>query len=276
LLAALYHGWKGIILSSENTLGGFMRKMIQFYWGQPLRGTNAMNNKQRAIAQAFIEKHFKLVKAQEELYNYKDVINMVRAIRSKFPDYKNGLIDPYNSLKIDLSGFSKLSTHEYHYEALSELKADGQQNKFGWWVNHHAVTLAARTKDAEKKYIMPPRKADTEGGQKVPNKADDFLTIHRLADHPEDWDVTQIHVRKIKDTETGGRPTPQDFPVRFQMYRNMSAFREKLEVGYGVDPIQAWHQKNGTQGYIVFPEFPLGVSPQGDLLNDGYGDDMPF
>ena len=244
LLAAMYHGWKGIIFSSENTLGAFMRKMIQFYWGKSLVGNYAMNEMEYNIAKKFIEEHFVLIKAQEDLYNYKDIINMVKKTL-KIKKYNYGMIDPYNSLKIDLSGFSKLSTHEYHYEALSEIKAFGQKNNFGWFVNHHAVTSAARTKDAEKKYQAAPNKQDTEGGQKVANKTDDFLTIHRITQHPTDWMVTELHVRKIKDTETGGRPTPLEMPVKFEMYRGGCAFIERLEEGgHPVDPVAAWHYKN--------------------------------
>lgn len=244
LLAAMYHGWKGIIFSSENTLGAFMRKMIQFYWGKPLQGNYAMNENEYNIAKQFIESHFTLIKAQEDLYNYKDIINMVKKTLKK-DKYNYGMIDPYNSLKIDLSGFSKLSTHEYHYEALSEIKAFGQKNNFGWFVNHHAVTAAARTKDADKKYVLAPNKQDTEGGQKVANKADDFLTIHRITQHPTDWMVTELHVRKIKDTETGGRPTSLDFPVKFEMYKGGCAFIERLEEGGNPkDPVQSWHYMN--------------------------------
>ena len=253
LLAAMYHGWKGIIFSSENTLGAFMRKMIQFYWGKPLSGPYAMNETEYKIAKQFIEEHFSLIKAQEDLYNYKDIINMVKKAQ-KVRKYNYGMIDPYNSLKIDLSGFSKLSTHEYHYEALSEIKAFGQQNNFGWFVNHHAVTAAARTKDNDKKYQLAPNKADTEGGQKVANKADDFLTIHRITQHPTDWMVTELHVRKIKDTETGGRPTPMDFPVKFEMYKGGCAFIERLEEGGNpIDPVNNWHYtKTPKQDNIKF------------------------
>jgi hypothetical protein len=241
LVAAMYHGWKGIIFSSENTLGSFMRKMIQFYWGKPLHGKFAMSESEYLIAKKFVEEHFSLIKAQEDLYNYKDIINMVKKARTK-NKYNYGLIDPYNSLKIDLSGFSKLSTHEYHYEAMSEIKAYGQQTKFGWFINHHAVTAAARLKDGDRKYPVAPQKADTEGGQKVPNKADDFLTIHRLTQHPTEWMVTELHVRKIKETDTGGRSTPFDIPVKFEMYKGGCAFIERLEFGGNpVDPIHSWH-----------------------------------
>lgn len=274
LLAAMYHGWKGIIFSSENTLGAFMRKMIQFYWGKPLYGKYAMNETEYKIAKEFVEKHFSLIKAQEDLYNYKDIINMVKKAR-KSSKYHYGMIDPYNSLKIDLSGFSKLSTHEYHYEALSEIKSYGQQTNFGWFVNHHAVTAALRAKDGEKKYPVAPQKADTEGGGKVSNKADDFLTIHRITQHPTDWMVTEVHVRKIKDTETGGRVTSIDSPVKFEMYKGGCAFLERLdEGGQPNDPIQNWHNKSHPkQSKIEMPQQPsfTGWKPYKD--ND---EDAPF
>jgi len=256
LLAAMYHGWKGIIFSSENTIGAFMRKMIQFYWGKPLGGRFAMSDQEYEIARNFIKDHFKIIKAQEDLFNYKDIINMVKKARLKYPELNYGMIDPYNSLKIDLSGFSKLNTHEYHYEALSELKSYGQQTGFGWVVNHHAVTAAARAKDGEKKYPLAPNKADTEGGQKVANKADDFITIHRITQHPTEWMVTELHVRKIKDTETGGRPTSIDIPVKFEMYKNGCAFIERLEMGgIPVDPVYSWHLRNeAKQGKMDLQE----------------------
>jgi hypothetical protein len=259
LLAAMYHGWKGVIFSSENTIGAFMRKMIQFYWGKPLYGKYAMNDSEYKIARDFIKDHFFPIKAQEDLYNYKDIINMVKKARIKYPSVVFGMIDPYNSLKIDLSGFSKLNTHEYHYEALSEIKSYGQQTEFGWVVNHHAVTAAARAKDGEKKYPLAPNKADTEGGQKVANKADDFLTIHRITQHPTDWMVTELHVRKIKDTETGGRPTSIDSPVKFEMYKGGCGFIERLEMGgVPIDPVEQWHLGNRpTQAQIILPEAPI-------------------
>lgn len=260
LLAAMYHGWGAVVFSSENTLGAFMRKMIQFYWGKPLHGRWAMHESEYQIAKLFIEKHFKLIKAQEDLYNYKDIINMVKKARKRQADLEKfqkenninlmwGLIDPYNSLKIDLSGFSKLSTHEYHYEALSEIKSYGQQTGFGWVVNNHAVTAALRQKDGDKKYPVAPRKEDTEGGGKFGNKGDSFITVHRLTQHPTDWMITELHIRKIKDTETGGQPTSLDSPIKFEMYKGGTAFKEYTEDGsYGIDPIAKWHEKN-TPGY---------------------------
>ena len=274
LLAAMYHGWHGIVFASENTLGSFMRAMMQFYWGKPLRGHNSMSDAEFNIAKDFVESHFWQIKAQEDLYNYKDILNMIKKARKKYPQINHAMIDPYNSLKIDLSGFSKLNTHEYHYEALSEMKAYGQQTKFGFFINHHAVTAAARAKDGEKKYPLAPNKADTEGGAKVSNKADDFLTIHRITQHPTDWNITEVHVRKIKDTETGGRPTPLDIPVKLEMYKNSCGFFERLEFGgTPVDPVLNWHisQEPKQSKIDLDTKSTLGIDKDGNF-NTFYDD----
>jgi hypothetical protein len=69
-----------------------------------------------------------------------------------------------------------------------------------------------------------PNKADTEGGGKFSNRADEFLTIHRYVQHPTEYNVTQVHVRKVKETETGGRPTMLDEPVLFKMEKGYYGF----------------------------------------------------
>jgi hypothetical protein len=40
--------------------------------------------------------------------------------------------------------------------------------------------------------------------------------IHRYSQSETDWIYTHIHVRKIKEMETGGRVTPLDTPLVLQ------------------------------------------------------------
>lgn len=249
LLSAMYHGWKWVIFSSENSLGSFMRKMIEFYWGKAIHGNYAMTDMQYDQAKKFIEKHFTIIKSDDALFNYKDLINMFQKLLKK-KKYNAGLIDPYNSLKIELTNSSKLNTHEYHYEALAELKLFAKHSGMGLYINNHAVTASLRLKDGEKKYPVAPQKADTEGGGKFSNRADDFITIHRVTQHPTDWMITELHVRKIKETETGGHVTPIDIPVRISMQKGGNAFMEVTQHSldgqnhiYGIDPIQQWHNR---------------------------------
>jgi len=66
--------------------------------------------------------------------------------------------------------------------------------------------------------------SDVEGGGKFVNRADEFMVIHRYTQHETDWIFTDIHIRKVKELETGGRPTPLDIPIRLQSI--------KYNVGY--------------------------------------------
>lgn len=277
MISALYHDWKWVIYSSENTIGSCMRKLMQFYWGKPLVGKGAQTEQEMKIAKNFVEKHFFIVKSQEALYNYKDIINMVKKVRDKHPDVNNFMIDPYNSLKTDLSGFSKLSTHDYHYEALSELKFFGQATKTGIVINSHAVTESMRKVDGDG-YPAAPMMADTEGGGKNSNKADDFVTLHRKTQHPTEWMITEWHIRKIKDTETGGSMTPLLNPVKFRMTPNQSAFIEWQDgLGEGIDPIAHWHnlQKFKQDELDFAPNPPLSKAPVSFEDTEDYGD-RPF
>ncbi len=60
-----------------------------------------------------------------------------------------------------------------------------------------------------------PRKADCEGGQVFPNRVDNFLCLHRLVAHKELWMQSEVYIYKIKDKETGGKPTNLAEPLRF-------------------------------------------------------------
>ena len=134
-------------------------------------------------------------------------------------------VDPYNSLKLEL-GTSNKSSHEYHYEAASEFLTFSTANDVAVWLNMHAFSEAQRRKGDDGLPVAPYAE-DTEGGGKFVNRADCFVTIHRKVQHPDHSQrkVTEFHVRKVRDVETGGQPTPLDNPIRFEMNTSMTGFR---------------------------------------------------
>lgn len=240
MVSAILHDWKWIIYASENSLGSVMRRLIEYYYGRRLKKLNDMEYK---VAKNFVESHFTLIKTDEQLHNYRDIINMTKKLLKR-QQYNSVFIDPYNSLKIEMNNASRLSTHEFHYEAISEIKMYGKKYNIGFWINNHAVTSALRTKDDDG-YTKAPGKEDTEGGGKFSNKADDFLTIHRHTQHPTEWMITEVHVRKIKETETGGRVTPKLNPLKFKMNETGCGFTGFSILGVEKDPIEQFHYKNG-------------------------------
>lgn len=231
LLSSLYHGWKWIIYSAENRNGSVIKRLIEFYCGEKI---HLLKEMQYENAYNFIKSKFTIIN-NEQMYNYKDILTITEKLLLK-NKYDGLLLDPYNALKIDLSDNSKLSTHEYHYEAASEMQMFAKKRDICVYLNCHVITGAMRLKTA-------PMKADTEGGGKFANKADDFVTIHRETQDPENWMCTQLHVRKIKEIETGGGYTPLDVPFILKMKINNCGFTDI----YGNDPIVKWKQLSTRQ-----------------------------
>jgi len=75
-----------------------------------------------------------------------------------------------------------------------------------------------------------PYAEDTEGGGKFVNKSDNFLTFHRKIQH-QVYDMrrtVELHVRKIREVESGGRANEPDYPVLFEMNKFDTGFVNKL------------------------------------------------
>lgn len=250
LLSSLFHGWRWIIYSAENRNGSVIKRLIEFYCGEKI---NLLKESQYENAYNFIKSKFTIIN-NEQMYNFKDVLTITEKLKMQ-GNYDGLLLDPYNALKIDLADNSKLSTHEYHYEAASEMQMFAKKNDICVYLNCHVVTGAMRLK-------TPPMKADTEGGGKFANKADDFVTIHRETQDPQNWMCTQLHVRKIKEIETGGGYTPLEEPFIIKMNVNSCGFSDLN----GFDPIVKWKNIN-NKPLEARSEEPT-ITPNETFLND--------
>lgn len=251
MLSALQHDWNWIIFSSENRVGGVIRKLAEFYWCEPI---DQMTETKYKIAVEFVENHFSIVKSQERMFNYKDLLNIAKkGLRQK--TYKGLMIDPYNSLKVDIPKSSKQQIYDYHYEAASVIQLFAKQNNISIYLNCHVGTVGARNKD-KGGYTKAPQKEDTEGGVMFANKADEFLTIHRITQHETDWKYTELHVRKVKETETGGRVTYFHRPIDFTMVNDCSGFisvPNRKTFSGGTNAVLAFHERNRQQPIPVQP-----------------------
>lgn len=211
LLSSLRHNWRWIIFSSENSTWHIHRKLIEFYYCRPI---SKISLKEENEAREFIREHFAFIK-NTETYNYMDLLNMASKLNGQ-RKHDAMMIDPYNSLKTDAKNVSRLGVHDFHYEALSEIRSFCKNDDICINVNCHSVTELLRQKDSDGEPSAPSQ-YDTEGGGKFVNKADDFMTFHRKKDNPTEFPYMDIHVRKIKETETGGMITPRESPVRLKM-----------------------------------------------------------
>ena len=212
-----------LIYSSENESHSILRKLVEFMDLNPINRISEVNFDEHLV---FINDHFKIIDSSN-LYNYRSLLSLAKTIKEAW-NYNGMLIDPYNSLIKDPKIMSELGGHEYDYQATTEFRLFCKEHEVSLWLNTHANTQALRIKHPlGHEYVghpIPPLASDVEGGGKFVNRADDFLVIHRYIQHPTDWTQSHIHIRKVKEVETGGRPTPIDNPIKMKSIPNNVGF----------------------------------------------------
>jgi len=206
------HGKKWLICSTENESYSLIRKLVEFLDENMIESVTDADFKTHTD---FINKHFKFVD-NSKMYTYVSAIDMFKQVKKEFT-YDGILLDPYNSLAKEQEMMKNLGGHEYDYQACTELRIFCKENKVSIWLNTHANTTALRMEYPMNHpfagYPKPPMASDVEGGGKFVNRADDFIVIHRLIGHSGYKKTTMIHVRKVKETETGGDTTINDKPI---------------------------------------------------------------
>lgn len=219
VLSAVRHDWRWVIYTSENRTASVKMKLMSFLTGKDLK---TMTYRQRKAAFEWVKSHFTVI-SNDNIYSVYDILIFAEKIM-KQQKTDGLLIDPYNGLRKEL-GTSGMGVHEYDYEAASQMLTAANSKGIAVWLNTHAVTEAQRMKGDDGLPIAPFAE-QTEGGGKFVNRADDFLTFHRKIQHPEQ-DIrrtVEMHVRKIRETETGGEPTPLDRPLLFEMNGARNSF----------------------------------------------------
>lgn len=170
-----------------------------------------MPKEQMEEAKLFIESHFDFIDSQKA-WTIEEF--MLSAQQEK--GYDTLMIDPHNSFLRPKGS----NAHDYDYEMATKLRLFCKKTDTSVYLCIHAATEALRKthKDGDfEGHPMPPSMADAEGGGKWGNRADDFLVIHRYVADSHNWMFTHVHVKKVKETETGGMPTMLGEPVRFQL-----------------------------------------------------------
>jgi len=177
-------------------------------------------------AMQWADTYFKIIDV-EELYTYKDLLKEAQAIKNAW-NYNAILIDPYNSLSKDHQLLKSVGGHEYDYQVASEFRIFAKKQNVTVYLNAHGVTDALRrthVKGHEYENLpMPLGLASVEGGGKWSNRADDVISCHRYTSSESDWMFSHLHVLKVKETETGGRCTPYEQPIKLRMSINNVGF----------------------------------------------------
>lgn len=218
--SSVRHGWKWVIYSSENKTASVKMTLMQFVVDKK---AEKMSYAERKLSYEWVKKHFTVI-SNESTYCYSEIILFCKKIMAQ--QKVDGLfVDPYNSLRLDMRG-SSLSSHEYHYEAATEFLTLSNNHDIAVWLNMHAFTEAQRRKGPDGLPVAPYAE-DTEGGGKFVNRADCFITIHRKVQALEHdiRKMTEVHIRKVRETETGGMPTSIDDPWKMSINLSHTGFK---------------------------------------------------
>lgn len=216
------HKWKWIFACLENEEAFIRLETIQFAAGRPI--SQLSETEYRSWYDWSLE-NFTIIR----IHNTMTARHLLEIATKIMRDKKHDafLIDPYNALDEDKGKDKFFNSHQYHYEVTGKMRSFVKRFDCSIYLNCHAVTEALRRKHTEGNYIgypMPPEKADTEGGGKFSNRADDFITFHRYLQHEKEFNICDVHVRKIKVVQTGGRTTPKDQPIRLRMIKGHYGF----------------------------------------------------
>ena len=218
--SSMNHKWRWVIYSSENKTAAIKMKLVSFALNKKIESTTYQERKR---AREWVENHFVVID-NSKVYSYTDIILFCEKIHRQEPI--DGLfIDPYNSLKIEMSSGRGVGVHEYHYEAASEFLTFSNNLGGAVWVNAHSVTESQRRKGDDGLPVAPFAE-DTEHGGKWVNRSDCFITLHRKIQSPDPLmrRCIEMHVRKVRETDTGGKPTPYGTPLLFEFNSTMSGY----------------------------------------------------
>lgn len=212
LLSKLLNEKKLIVYSAENRISQIARNIIAFHWGSHDYQKYFKWLKERVL---FV-KHVKQ-------FTYKDLLEQMAISDDMNFNADMIFIDPYNALKIDSKS---RNSHEYHYEAIEDMRIFTMNTGKSIFLNCHTVTESQRIKPDQHGEIRPPLMGDVEGGAKFPNKSDDVWVIHRNLYHNDEDEryVSHLYVGKVRNTEGGGKPTGWQEPIRFNFKKDWTGF----------------------------------------------------
>lgn len=208
LCLSVKYNLKHLIYSSENSINGIKRNLIELLTKQKIKKLtqDELNN-----AKEFIECNFDFIDAQKAW----TIDEFMKGVQ-ELGNYDTLMIDPHNSFLRPKGS----NAHDYDYEMATRLRLFAKKTNTTIYLCIHAATEALRKthKDGDLNgHPIPPNMSDAEGGGKWGNRADDFLVIHRYPAHETLWMFTEVHVKKVKETETGGMPTFAGKPINFRL-----------------------------------------------------------
>lgn len=210
---SIKHDFNWLICSTENEVGELIKMAMEYYLSKPIKD---MSQEEFILAKAWAKEHFTIF-SNKRTYTYHEILAAAKDEMKK-KAYAGLMADPYSGMELDTTELKLYGEYRYHYRAATQFRLFTKQTGCSLYLVAHPNTEAnKRLKDG---YQQAPYAADIEFGSMWQNRCDNSITVHRVVNHPTEWNVTEIHVRKIKSKFTGGDITSE--PIRLR--RNKGCF----------------------------------------------------
>ncbi len=235
MTASMRYDWRWVCYCPENEpIGDMITDIAEMFIGQ----TADRDRSDRMSASVFnkaidwVLDHFTIV-TFDVSPTATDVLNAFEEVMSQ-DHYDGCLLDPVNDLKVE-NGMSK---YDYYYSMLSDVRRFKQKHNVKFIMTTHAGTGAARNKN-EDGSVPAPSMYDVEYGGMFANRTDNFIVVHRHTGDPDKWDITELHIRKVKFQKLVGIPTQNDRPVYLKFVPKICrfAYMNMTNGGKWVDPL---------------------------------------
>ena len=232
IMASKLYGYRWLMYCPENEpVGDLMIDIAEMYCGKTADKdfSDRVNQDDYLMAIDWAYKHFTVL-TFDETPTVEDVLQSFSDMM-QVEHYDGVSLDPLN----DLKAAQKQSKYEYYYDALSNIRRFIKKFDIMFYLVVHPGTAANRRRN-EDGTRPAPNMSDVEFGAMFGNRADNFLVFHRNP-QSDKWNVTEIHVQKIKFQKLVGVPTPEIDPINLFYSYKKRRFEYLNENGSLVDPL---------------------------------------
>jgi hypothetical protein len=233
-LSAVHYDWNWMLYTGENQSASVKMKIMEFFVGKKI---TSMNDSEHAASLKFVDEHF-FILSTDNMYTYGEILDHSKVLMN-YKSLKGLFIDPYNSLKMELTAAK--NKYIYDYEAYSEMLNYTKRYNTSIFLSVHSTTNSQRERDKDGNQKMP-HASDTEGGAALYNRVDNFVTYHRKIKDQYEWMITEISVDKVRNKETGGKPTTQGNPCILRMNNGVEFVDENGMLPFNRDYLLLKHK----------------------------------
>lgn len=241
IMASKLYGYRWLMYCPENEpVGDLMIDIAEMYCGKTAdkEFSDRINQHDYLMAIDWAYRHFTVL-TFEETPTVEDVLQSFSDMM-QVEHYDGVSLDPLNDLRSE----QKQSKYEYYYDALSNIRRFIKKHDIMFYLVVHPGTAANRRRN-EDGTRPAPNMSDVEFGAMFGNRADNFLVFHRNP-QSDKWNVTEIHVQKIKFQKLVGVPTPEIDPINLFYSYKKRRFEYLNENGSLVDPLDKVKRTNQT------------------------------